>query len=76
MVCGGVQFSYLRTVIMGKGSKRRPEDKNKIDANWDKIFGKNKGPSVDGDTQARARQQSSVCAVPETGYNQGGNSKS
>jgi len=27
---------------MGKGSKRRPEDKKKIDANWDKIFGKNK----------------------------------
>jgi hypothetical protein len=24
---------------MGKGSKRRPEDKKKIDANWDKIFG-------------------------------------
>ena len=30
---------------MGKGSKRRPEDKKKIDANWDKIFGKaNKRP--------------------------------
>jgi hypothetical protein len=57
---------------MGKGSKRRPEDKNKIDANWDKIFGKNKGPSLDGDTQARTGQQSSVCAVPETGYNQSG----
>jgi len=27
---------------MGKGSKRRKEDKKKIDANWDKIFGKNK----------------------------------
>lgn len=26
----------------GKGSKRRPEDKKKIDANWEKIFGKNK----------------------------------
>jgi len=24
----------------GKGSKRRKEDKKKIDANWDKIFGK------------------------------------
>ena len=23
---------------MGKGSKRRPEDKKKIDKNWDKIF--------------------------------------
>ena len=23
---------------MSKGSKRRPEDKKKIDANWDKIF--------------------------------------
>ena len=22
----------------GKGSKRRPEDKKKIDNNWDKIF--------------------------------------
>ena len=26
----------------GKGSKRRPEDKKKIDANWVKIFGKKK----------------------------------
>ena len=26
----------------GKGSKRRPEDKKKIDANWEKIFGKKK----------------------------------
>ena len=25
---------------MGKGSKRRPEDKKKIDANWEAIFGK------------------------------------
>ena len=24
---------------MGKGSKRRPEDKNKFDVNWDVIFG-------------------------------------
>ena len=24
--------------MTGKGSKRRKEDKNKIDANWDKIF--------------------------------------
>ena len=27
---------------MSKGSKRRPEDKNKIDKNWDKIFKKDK----------------------------------
>ena len=26
----------------GKGSDRRPEDKKKIDANWDKIFKKKK----------------------------------
>jgi hypothetical protein len=26
----------------GKGSKRRPEDKKKIDVNWEKIFGKKK----------------------------------
>lgn len=26
----------------GKGSKRRKEDKKKIDANWDKIFKKEK----------------------------------
>jgi hypothetical protein len=26
----------------GKGSKRRKEDKKKINDNWDKIFGKNK----------------------------------
>jgi hypothetical protein len=24
---------------MSKGSRRRPEDKKKIDQNWDKIFG-------------------------------------
>ena len=24
---------------MGKGSKRRPEDKKKFDVNWDVIFG-------------------------------------
>lgn len=29
----------LRGLLMGKGSKRRPEDKKKIDANWNKIFG-------------------------------------
>ena len=27
---------------MGKGSKRRPEDKKKIDGNWDVIFNKDK----------------------------------
>ena len=27
---------------MGKGSKRRPEDKKKIDGNWDEIFNKDK----------------------------------
>jgi hypothetical protein len=27
---------------MSKGSKRRPEDKAKVDANWDKIFKKPK----------------------------------
>ena len=32
----------FRGLLMGKGSKRRKEDKKKIDANWDKIFGKNK----------------------------------
>ena len=26
--------------MAGKGSKRRPEDQSKIDANWDNIFGK------------------------------------
>jgi hypothetical protein len=34
----------------GKGSKRRPEDKKKIDNNWDKIFknaGKNKKVNKD-----------------------------
>ncbi len=31
----------------GKGSKRRPEDKKKIDANWDKIFGKPKLPDAE-----------------------------
>jgi len=25
-------------MIRSKGSKRRPEDKKKIDKNWDKIF--------------------------------------
>ena len=32
----------LKGLHMGKGSKRRKEDKKKIDANWDKIFGKKK----------------------------------
>ena len=32
----------LKGLLMGKGSKRRKEDKKKIDANWDKIFGKKK----------------------------------
>jgi hypothetical protein len=27
--------------VNGKGDKRRPEDKAKIDANWDRIFSKN-----------------------------------
>jgi len=27
-----------RLIMTGKGSKRRPENKNKIDENWDKIF--------------------------------------
>jgi hypothetical protein len=27
---------------MSKGSKRRPEDKKKIDSNWDKIFNNDK----------------------------------
>ena len=27
---------------MSKGSKRRPEDKKKIDGNWDEIFNKDK----------------------------------
>tara|TARA_R110000803_G_scaffold210340_1_gene281866 strand:- start:4855 stop:4974 length:120 start_codon:yes stop_codon:yes gene_type:complete len=34
----------------GKGSKRRPEDKKKIDKNWDNIFknaGKNKKVNKD-----------------------------
>ena len=40
-------FFVLRIMIMskwhgGKGSKRRKEDKKKIDDNWDKIFGKKK----------------------------------
>jgi len=30
--------------LSGKGSKRRPEDKKKINNNWDKIF-KNAGKS-------------------------------
>ena len=28
----------------GKGSKRRPEDKKKINDNWDKIFNRRKKP--------------------------------
>ena len=40
-------FFVSRIMIMsnwhgGKGSKRRPEDKKKIDDNWDKIFKKKK----------------------------------
>jgi len=31
-----------RHLMNGKGDKRRPEDRKKIEANWDKIFGKPK----------------------------------
>lgn len=41
--------------MSGKGSKRRPEDKAKIDASWDRIFAKpkpepkeNKQPAKNG----------------------------
>lgn len=27
---------------VGKGTKRRPEDRKALDANWDRIFGKKK----------------------------------
>ncbi len=30
----------------GKGSKRRPEDKNKFDENYEKIFGKKRPNSI------------------------------
>jgi len=32
----------------GKGSKRRPEDKKKVDANWDLIFKKKKKEKKNG----------------------------
>ncbi len=31
---------------MSKGSKRRPEDKARLDANWDKIFGDKSNPNA------------------------------
>lgn len=31
----------------GKGSKRRPEDSKKLDANWEKVFGKKKKEKKD-----------------------------
>ena len=33
----------------GKGSKRRPEDSKKLDANWEKVFGKKKKEKKDAD---------------------------
>lgn len=33
----------------GKGSKPRPVDQKKYNDNWDKIFGKKKKNSTDGD---------------------------
>jgi predicted DNA-binding WGR domain protein len=60
---------------MGKGSQRRPEDRSKINANWDKIFstGKNKGSAVDDNSQAAAGQSTAVRDVQQEGYNQAGN---
>ena len=40
----------------GKGSKRRKEDKKKIDANWDAIFGKKKKEKKDGDKAKTKRK--------------------
>ena len=37
----------------GKGSGRRPEDRTKIDNNWDRIFGKKTQPD-----QAKSAQKS------------------
>ncbi len=40
----------------GKGSKRRKEDKKKIDANWDRIFNKKKKEKKDADkTKAKLK---------------------
>ena len=39
---------------MGKGSKRRPEDKELIDANWDRIFNKDTDPDSLDDDELRA----------------------
>lgn len=59
---------------MGKGSQRRPEDKNKINANWDKIFtGKNKGAAMDDNPQTPAGQPASVPDVQQKKYNQASN---
>jgi hypothetical protein len=42
--------------IGGKGSKRRKEDKKKIDANWDRIFNKKKKEKEDADkTKAKLK---------------------
>lgn len=47
--------------MSGKGSKRRPEDKKKIDANWDRIFAKPKPKLKDEParlyTQTREREK-------------------
>ncbi len=40
----------------GKGSKRRKEDKKKIDANWDRAFNKKKKEKKDADkTKAKLK---------------------
>lgn len=38
---------------MGKGSKRRPEDKEKIASNWDRIFNKETDPDTLDDDELR-----------------------
>lgn len=38
---------------MGKGSKRRPEKKELIDANWDRIFNKETDPDKLDDDELR-----------------------
>ena len=44
---------------MGKGSKRRPEDKKKFDVNWDVIFGQ-AYPKV-----TRKKKKNELCTGPE-----------
>lgn len=51
----------------GKGDKRRPEDRAKIEANWDRIFGK-KEDKLSGMWTHMCEEQNSLVAIASGEY--------